>query len=119
MKKFSLEDKKIQEKDVFTKKDRKHCPDCCYYIDGVKMAHPETGNQMFSPIAGMRFVMWSTGSIYERLGTLMPCLCHTGKDIDEGYKEGGYVYRSQEPIAIYKNNMLCKSPKVNKIKGIN
>jgi hypothetical protein len=109
MKKYHLQDKITQE-ETNPNSDRKHCPDCCYYLDGVKMAHPESGAQMFSPCAGMRFVIWSTGDIYQRLGTMIPCLCEAGNKAASGYeKNAGFVHRTTKPIATYIGNKLRKS----------
>jgi hypothetical protein len=109
MKKFHLTDK-IKEEE--TKPQRKHCPDCCYFLDGKKLAHPTTGKQVFSPMAGMRYAMWTTGTIYEKIGTLIPCLCASGSLVEQGYQSKDYIYKSKKRIAVYNGRELERGPEV-------
>jgi len=65
--------------------ERKHCPDCAVYLDGVKMAHDYEGTIRFNSHPGMQFHFKSTGTIWDRLGHNSPCHCATGKDVQWGY----------------------------------
>jgi len=101
--------------------EKEHCENCCYYVDGMKEAQGEPpdmgiltptdwkeGNgterdwkfqSMFGPvrmfpIPGYRHYRKSTGSIYDRLGTTVPCNCVAGLAVAAGRKIAPNHFRS-------------------------
>lgn len=110
--------------------EKEHCENCCYYVDGVKEAQGEAptlgalsdrdwkeGNgserdwkfqSMFGPtkmfpVPGYRHYRKSAGSIYDRLGTTVPCNCVAGLAVAAGRKPVPFHSRSirkQEPEKI-------------------
>ena len=55
------------------------CPKCLSYIDGEPEVHPVDGSIVYSPMSGMQFHRKTMGTIYERLGTMVPCECRKNK----------------------------------------
>lgn len=65
--------------------DRKHCKRCLFYLDGRPMVNQE-GGPVFFPYPGMQHRRKSTGSIYEKAGTTIPCVCEAGRLVEHGMK---------------------------------
>lgn len=96
-----------KEKNLLPRPVRTHCPDCAMYLDDVVQTHDviskaemDAGkgskfdwlmDKLFPgvwmcPYPGMQFRRYSTGTIYDRLGFLIPCHCATGSLVAQGYK---------------------------------
>ena len=99
----------MTEQEAKTEPDkRKHCPDCGIYRDGHRMAN-DNGGPLFCPTPGMRFVFWSTGNIYQRAGTMIPCTCASGNLVAAGYERDSVnVHRAKYPIAEYRNGVIVQ-----------
>jgi hypothetical protein len=72
----------LEESEIEAKKSRKHCPDCCFYMDGQK-EETHDGGTMFFNIPGMQFHRKKNGTLYEVIGTAVPCHCQAGYAIGE------------------------------------
>lgn len=66
--------------------ERKYCPRCCVYIDGKEL-RDDDGGIVFSGKPGMQIRIKSSGTIYDRRGTMVPCVCASGKEVMANYEK--------------------------------
>lgn len=64
----------------------KHCPNCVFYYNGMKMTDKE-GRLYFFPQPGLRLLRFSGGPIYDRIGVVVPCECPAASGPNEAYKD--------------------------------
>jgi hypothetical protein len=68
--------------------ERKYCPNCIRFFDGKPVISIDGNSERvnFAPYPGMQFHQYSKGSIYARIGVLIPCTCDAGLKVAAGYK---------------------------------